>query len=342
MNPQYVYVLELTNQKYYVGIANDPDVRFQQHLSGLGSAWTRKYRPNRIIHQAKLISKYDENNMVLNYMEKYGVENVRGGSYARLRLSPSELSHIQATLRHNAAQCYGCGATGHFLVDCPESPTKRRKRSVSALRRGTARGSPTTPRAGTCERCGNDSHTLQKCFARKHVDGYELDMSDPCTPRRYKEYVEEQQLSLAHATVTTTPSSAMPLSRTDATGQQSLANLPSCGEESKETEMVEEVEEDIDNSPATPGMVRSQVDEECALPDEWFDWPSADEACQSQVEEDGDCSDGWFILTPTADAHSASTPAEPAPCGRCGRHSHGVASCTEARHVQGFLLVTFP
>ena len=48
-----IYVLELSNSKYYVGLSDNPDQRIAKHLSGRGSSWTQKHKPTgryRIIH----------------------------------------------------------------------------------------------------------------------------------------------------------------------------------------------------------------------------------------------------------------------------------------------------
>ena len=39
----YVYILELKNGLYYTGITWKPSLRFDQHLSGMGSKFTSRY-----------------------------------------------------------------------------------------------------------------------------------------------------------------------------------------------------------------------------------------------------------------------------------------------------------
>ena len=43
-----IYVMKLKNNKYYVGKTKNLVSRMDDHLSGNGSAWTRKY--NRIFN----------------------------------------------------------------------------------------------------------------------------------------------------------------------------------------------------------------------------------------------------------------------------------------------------
>jgi predicted GIY-YIG superfamily endonuclease len=46
----YVYILECVDGSYYVGMTWKPDNRWIQHLSGLGSKYTHKHRPNKLAY----------------------------------------------------------------------------------------------------------------------------------------------------------------------------------------------------------------------------------------------------------------------------------------------------
>ena len=82
----YIYVLKLISNKYYVGKTNNPDFRFNNHLNFKGSAWTKLYKPIKLM---ELIEgdKYDEDKYTMKYMDKYGISNVRGGSYSNIKLN---------------------------------------------------------------------------------------------------------------------------------------------------------------------------------------------------------------------------------------------------------------
>lgn len=82
---KFLYVLKLQNNKYYVGITKDIDQRFQEHVAGKGSWFTKLYKPEKII-QADIYTDIPENEMLdvetfvtVEYMQKYGISNVRGG-----------------------------------------------------------------------------------------------------------------------------------------------------------------------------------------------------------------------------------------------------------------------
>ena len=63
-----VYVLELEHGKYYVGKTRDVARRFQQHLSGLSSIWTRMFKPMRIINIIHDCDGLDEDRITVKYM----------------------------------------------------------------------------------------------------------------------------------------------------------------------------------------------------------------------------------------------------------------------------------
>lgn len=46
----YVYILECKNGRYYTGMTWNPSVRFEQHISKLGSAYTRKYGVKSLVY----------------------------------------------------------------------------------------------------------------------------------------------------------------------------------------------------------------------------------------------------------------------------------------------------
>ena len=83
----FIYVLELTNNKYYIGKTNNPKFRMQSHFNSNGSAWTKKYKPIRLIELLNDCDDYDEDKYTLKYMEKYGIENVRGGAFCQIELT---------------------------------------------------------------------------------------------------------------------------------------------------------------------------------------------------------------------------------------------------------------
>jgi len=82
----WLYVLKLEQGKYYVGVTSKtPEIRMKEHTNGFGAAWTRKYKPLKLLDKKGLglityeeAEKY-ENKVVRKYMNERGFNNVRGG-----------------------------------------------------------------------------------------------------------------------------------------------------------------------------------------------------------------------------------------------------------------------
>src|SRR5579883_1255754 len=85
-----LYALSLADNKYYVGLTAYKDVtrRFNAHLNGRtagGAKWTSAHKPLAILEvreigkTSKRNAEAAETSMTLEYIEKFGLENVRGG-----------------------------------------------------------------------------------------------------------------------------------------------------------------------------------------------------------------------------------------------------------------------
>ena len=154
-----IYVLRLSRGKYYVGKSDDPAKRFEDHLRGNGSTWTRKYKPLKIEKIIKNASPFDEDKITKEYMLKFGIENVRGGSYIEEELDDIQIEMLDREMRMAEDRCTRCGREGHFVKDC------------------YARTAVTTSvtKQPTCYRCGREGHYSPDCYASKHVKGYYLE-----------------------------------------------------------------------------------------------------------------------------------------------------------------------
>jgi len=86
MNPitirPLVYVLELEDGCWYIGITMDLNRRYGQHLSGDGAKWTKLHKPLRIYDiYSEDAGLALENEVTLDYIRVYGADRVKGGSY---------------------------------------------------------------------------------------------------------------------------------------------------------------------------------------------------------------------------------------------------------------------
>ena len=125
-----IYILELEQNKYYIGRSKkktDAGVhsRIKTHFNGKGASWTKKYQPLKIINIYKNQTVYDENKWTKIFMEKYGIENVRGGDYVRVKLSKGDIEKLQREIDGANDKCHRCGETGHFIRFCKNKKNVR-------------------------------------------------------------------------------------------------------------------------------------------------------------------------------------------------------------------------
>ncbi len=76
-----VYILKLTQGKWYVGFTENPLKRIDAHRRGKGSTMTKKFPVKNLVYLS-CGDKHMEDTLTLDMMLLYGKENVRGGRWA--------------------------------------------------------------------------------------------------------------------------------------------------------------------------------------------------------------------------------------------------------------------
>lgn len=128
MKKTFIYVLKLTNDNYYIGRTKNLKNRIDQHLNGNGSVWTKKHP---IVEVEKIIETEDnfqEDVWVKKYIEKYGIDHVRGGSYSEIVLDENQKRLIEKEIRNTKDECFNCGSNKHFVKNCDIKTNKKRKK----------------------------------------------------------------------------------------------------------------------------------------------------------------------------------------------------------------------
>ncbi len=113
-----IYILKLEGGRYYVGKSNDVMRRYGQHLNGTGSAWTKKYKPISVHRVLNNVSEFEEDKITKEYMSKFGIDKVRGGSYVEVKLSDFHKDALKMEIWSAKNLCTQCGRPGHFVKDC--------------------------------------------------------------------------------------------------------------------------------------------------------------------------------------------------------------------------------
>ena len=147
-------------------------------------------------------------------MEKYGINNVRGGSFCEIKLSDNNVITLKQMINSVTDKCYICGKNDHFAnackkvslqthtidvnekCDCPTSYFKSHRRGKCMLNKiisffdneddnidklileeivqEIVQETHEPKKDDSCFRCGRRGHYISSCYASKHIRGYYL------------------------------------------------------------------------------------------------------------------------------------------------------------------------
>lgn len=122
-----VYVLECEGNKFYVGKSLYSDQENAVYPRDLEdeTAWTKLHKPVRFVGVITDCSDDAyEDELTLEYMEKYGIDNVRGGSFSSIDLDDKTRTYIRRMISSPFA-CYKCRSPEHYTSECDQSHLTR-------------------------------------------------------------------------------------------------------------------------------------------------------------------------------------------------------------------------
>lgn len=114
-----IYILKCEDNRYYVGKTDRPlQIRILEHFRQQGSEWTKMYKPIQVVDTRDNCDGYDEDKYTKTYMMKYGIDNVRGGSYTQIELPDYKIKSLQDEFCTTSDLCFRCHRGGHFASKC--------------------------------------------------------------------------------------------------------------------------------------------------------------------------------------------------------------------------------
>lgn len=117
-----IYVSKLECDKYYIGKTDSSDIKLNDCITDKNE-WIDKYYPIEIIDLFRNCESNDVDKITVQYIEFYGIDNVRGGSFTHIILDKHELKKIQKLILTSTNKCYRCGRIGHLTSGCNEITT---------------------------------------------------------------------------------------------------------------------------------------------------------------------------------------------------------------------------
>jgi predicted GIY-YIG superfamily endonuclease len=187
-----IYILKCEDNCFYIGkTERDSIKRIEEHFTNCGSEWTKRYKPINVVEIIENADETDEDKYTKIYMKKYGIENVRGGSYTRINLEEYQIKALQNELCTIDDLCFICMKKGHFAKKCnfyKEDNEKQEQSSNNNIINNFLNGfcnilktvvdkldeSEESDETIICYRCGRENHYANRCYAYYDIDGNKI------------------------------------------------------------------------------------------------------------------------------------------------------------------------
>lgn len=106
-----VFVLKLQSEKYWIERSlklydiRGAEVNKNTPLDDIAipiidESWVHLYKPIRVVEILFNADKFDEIKLLLKYMDKYGISEVRGASFTKIHLKPAQEKFLLKEINH--------------------------------------------------------------------------------------------------------------------------------------------------------------------------------------------------------------------------------------------------
>ena len=149
MSKTNIYILKLEGNRYYVGYSPDVNKRIQEHIDGNGSSFTKKYRPIAVEKIKENVPEEHANVYVIKYMKKFGMDNVRGGSFKGSKLTSEQINELS---KNGIKIVEEKKEKKEMILEKKENTNNHRVLKIEIKNAN-----------GTCFRCLKDGHYQDSC-----------------------------------------------------------------------------------------------------------------------------------------------------------------------------------
>lgn len=115
----FVYILRLECDKWFISHTSKENFNVQDLVTDL--EWLVRYPPVELI-ECVVGDTFEENKQTIKYMQKYGIQNVRGGIHTACTLHTGAIRQIKKQIWQAEGACARCGRRTHGS-DCLENTT---------------------------------------------------------------------------------------------------------------------------------------------------------------------------------------------------------------------------
>ena len=157
-----VYILKLENDKYFVGYTKDIS-KIKESIKDF--EWIQRHPLIKILKIIYNCDKYDVDKYTKKFMELYGIDNVRGGTYYHADLSQETLNSLKQELEILNKQIYIKSQEEDFIHKDDDTYFDEVENEFEIINK--------------CARCGSNDHHTYDCYV-EHIGNGKIKRCTNC------------------------------------------------------------------------------------------------------------------------------------------------------------------